>query len=128
MKNRKSEAGLVLVLVLIIFLLFFGWLIRIGARECKSNNECKQSEYCGSDFSCHTYPTITVVQYNFIGPSIIIGIAIILASIIFKSLKSFPREESKQLVKKEITATSVQQEVGGQDESYYTSNVEAKNR
>ena len=83
--SKKSEAGLVIILVVIILVFFFGWLINISQRECKTNRDCGDEAYCGSDFSCHTYPPIqkTVVQYNLLWPSIILGIAIIAVALIF---------------------------------------------
>src|SRR3989344_6487577 len=93
--NRKAEAGLVTIFIIVIIVLFFGYLINVSQRECKSNKDCGSEEYCGSDFSCHSYPTIqkTIVQNNFLLPSIIIAIAIIIAAFMFnsdkiKSLKS----------------------------------------
>jgi len=96
MINKKSEAGLTVLLIIIIAVLFFGWLINIGQRECRSNKDCGSEAYCGSDFSCHTYPNIqkTVAQYHFLAPSIIIGIAIIIAAIIFR-WKTNPNEGPK---------------------------------
>jgi len=83
---RKAEAGLTIILVLVIVFVFLGWLFNTSQRECRSNKDCNSDSYCGSDFSCHSYPNIqkTVVQYNFLWPSVIIGIAIIIAAIIFK--------------------------------------------
>ena len=84
--HKKSEAGLVIVLVLVIAALFFGWLVNINQRECTHNKDCGSEAYCGSDFSCHSYPTIqkTVVQYNFFWPAVILGFAILAATIIFR--------------------------------------------
>ena len=83
---RKAEAGLTIILVLVIVFVFLGWLFNVSQRECKSNKDCSSESYCGSDFSCHQYPNIqkTAAQYNFVWPSVIIGIAIIIAAIIFK--------------------------------------------
>ncbi len=89
---RKAEAGLTIILVLVIVFVFLGWLFNVSQRECKSNKDCSSESYCGSDFSCHPYPNIqkTVVQDSFVWPSVIIGIAIIIAAIILKwnNLKS----------------------------------------
>ena len=87
--NKKAEAGLVIVLILVIAALFFGWLVNINQRECNHNKDCGSEAYCGSDFSCHNYPTIqkTVVQYNFFWPAVIIAIAILVAAIIFRGEK-----------------------------------------
>ena len=83
---KKSEAGLIAVLIIVIVLIFLGWFFNLSQRECRSNKDCGSEAYCGSDFACHPYPTIekTIVKYNLIVPSLIIGIAIIIAAIIFK--------------------------------------------
>ena len=125
--SRKSEAGLVIILVLIIVLFFFGWLINFSQRECKSNKDCGSESYCGSDFSCHQYPTIqkTVVQYNFIVPSIIIGIAILIASIIFKYSATRKTEDTEPIAQEtkinNIEAIKVPEEVEDITEPYYKS-------
>ncbi|MDP3765489.1 MAG: hypothetical protein Q8R04_03170 [Nanoarchaeota archaeon] len=103
---KKSEVGLAVILILVIVVFFFGWLINTSQRECKTNRDCGSESYCGSDFSCHTYPNIqkTVVQYNFIGPSLIIGIAIVIAAIIFR-WNTIRAKESEEVVE-EYKSTS----------------------
>lgn len=98
LKNKKSEAGLVAILIVIIVLFFFGWLINVGQRECKSNRDCGSEAYCGSDFSCHTYPTIqkTVVQYNLFWPAFVLGIAIVASAIIIKWQKTVSEKKPAQ--------------------------------
>ena len=92
---KKADGGLTLIIVAIVIVLFLGWIINLSQRECKSNKDCGSEAYCGSDFSCHTYPTInkTVVQYNFLIPSVIIGIAIIIVAVIFNWSKIKQKEE-----------------------------------
>ena len=91
--HKKSEAGLVAILIIVIALFFMGWLINVSQRECKTNRDCGSEAYCGSDFACHTYPNIqkTVVQYNLFWPAAILGLAIVIAVWIFKQ----PRQETK---------------------------------
>ena len=95
LSSRKSEAGLVIVLVIIIVALFVGWLISYNSRECRSNRDCGSESYCGSDFACHQYPNIqkTVAEYNFILPSLILGIAIIIFALIFNWEKISPKQK-----------------------------------
>lgn len=95
--HKKAEAGLVIVTILIILIFSIGWLINVNQRECRTDNECGSESYCGSDFSCHPYPTIqkTIVQNNFLVPSIVIALAIVLAAIIFRWNKLRPKEEKK---------------------------------
>ena len=109
--HKKSEAGLVAILIIVIALFFFGWLINLNQRECNKNKDCGSEAYCGSDFSCHQYPTIqkTVVEYNFFWPAVIIAIAIVIAAIIFsgdkiirekavveRKVEQVPREEPEE--------------------------------
>ena len=115
--HRKSEAGLVAILIIVIALFFFGWLINVSQRECKTNRECGSEAYCGSDFACHTYPNIqkTVVQYNLFWPAVIIGIAIVLAAWIFRQ----SRQETKIIEQK--TEIKEPKEVKDISEPYYKS-------
>lgn len=102
---RKSEAGLVIIVIVLLVILFLGWVISISQRECRSNKDCNPDSYCGSDFACHPYPNIqkTVVQYSLVRPSLIIGLAIIVAAIILKWSKNTrqenPAKESKPRAK-----------------------------
>ena len=122
---KKSEAGLVTVLIIIIIIFFIGWLVNIGQRECKTNRDCGSEYYCGSDFSCHTYPTIqkTVIQYNLFWPAVVIGIAIITTALIF----NLGKIRSKQAVEeRKETASEEPQEVEEIVEPYYKSNNNVK--
>ena len=105
--NKKSEAGLVIILIVIIVLFFFCWLINVGQRECKSNMDCGSESYCGSGFSCHTFPNIqkTVDQYDLFWPAVAIGIAIIIAAFILKWQKTISEE-----IKEQQTIVKVQKE------------------
>ena len=100
---KKSEMALTVILIVIIVVVFLGWLINIGSRECRSNADCGSGFYCGSDFACHQIPTVekTVVKNNLIVPSIIIGIAIIIAAIVLKWEKIPFRKKSQVDTSKE---------------------------
>ena len=119
--GKKSEAGATIAVILIIAL-FLGWLINVTQRECRTNKDCGSEFYCGSDFACHEFPTIekTIVQNNFLIPSLIIGIAIIIGVVIFrwdKLRKEKPVAEQVEPVK-EVR----QKEVSEEDvEPYYKS-------
>ena len=95
--HKKSQAGIIIAVILIT-VLFIGWIINISQRECKTNKDCSSESYCGSDFSCHTYPTIqkTVVQYSLFWPAVIIGFAIIIAAMILKVYMPKPKEEKSE--------------------------------
>jgi|TARA_Y100000031_G_C8175811_1_gene364044 hypothetical protein len=102
LKHRGGEAvTIILIIIIVVFLI--GYLINIGARECKSDAHCGSGYYCGSDFACHQIPTIekTLIKNNFLIPSVIIGLAIVIAAIILKwqrspFRKSKDDEETKQ--------------------------------
>ena len=122
-EGKRAEAGLVIILVLIIVLFFFGWLINIGQRECKTNKDCGSESYCGSDFACQTYPTIqkTVIQYNLFWPAVIIGIAIVIAAMIFKEINF---RQKPEVVEKTIAKEP--EEVEEIVEPYYKSSNNVK--
>lgn len=98
--HKKADVGLTIILIIIIVILFFGWLINVSQRECRTNKDCGSEAYCGSDFACHQFPTIqkTVVQYSLVTPSIIIGIAIIIAAVIFNWNKIRAKESKSEEV------------------------------
>jgi hypothetical protein len=98
-KFKKADGGLTIVLVIVIIVVFLGWLVNLGSKECRSNSDCSNDFYCGSDFSCHQIPVIekTVSKNNFVMPSIIISIAIVIAAFILKSDKlRFRRKKPEQ--------------------------------
>ena len=115
------------IIVVIVIVLFLGWIFNVSQRECRSNKDCGSESYCGSDFSCHLYPTITVVKYNLIVPSIIIGIAIIITAIIFKWNQLKPKDEIKQVAEETTNGMKVPEERFEEiSESYYKSNGDIK--
>lgn len=98
--SKKADASLALVIIIIV-VLFLAWLVNIGSRECYNNKDCAPGSYCGSDFSCHEMQSI-IIKNNYILPSIIIGIAIILAALIIKwkdisnIIKKKPKEPNSE--------------------------------
>lgn len=63
-------------------------------KDCSDNLQCQENQYCGADFTCHEVPIReqNIVQeyntYSFIGPALILSIAIVLAAIILKKRES----------------------------------------
>jgi len=99
LKYRKADGGLTIVLIIVIIVIFLGWLVNLGLKECRNNSDCSSGYYCGSDFSCHQIPLIekTVVKNNLLAPSLIMGIAIIIAAFILKSDRlKFKHKKSEQ--------------------------------
>jgi len=95
--NNKRAEIVSIILVIIIITIALGWLVNLGSRECRSDSQCPADNYCGSDFSCHQIPTIekTLVKNNLITPSIIIGIAIIIAAIVLRVGKIYPSKKNE---------------------------------
>jgi hypothetical protein len=87
--GKRGEA-LTIIVVVVIIVIFLGWLVNFNSRECRSNTDCSNGFYCGSDFACHQVPVVekTIVKNNLIVPSAIIGVAIIIASLILRSKKT----------------------------------------
>ncbi len=74
--------AIILVLCLIILIVY---VMDVSQRECKTNKDCSKNSYCGSDYECHQFPKeIVVKEYDFLFPSIILGIALIISAYIFK--------------------------------------------
>lgn len=57
-----------------------------GAPECKTNTDCADTSYCGSDLKCHAYPSIdqTIVKNDWTTPALVLGLSIVLAAVILK--------------------------------------------
>ncbi|HLC66014.1 MAG TPA: hypothetical protein VJK52_00055 [Candidatus Nanoarchaeia archaeon] len=86
--NKRGAGPLVIVLLAIIAALVIVWVSGLVQRECSKDTDCPQDYYCGSDFQCHEQKIIdrTVVHnYNLLGASIVIGIALIICALILKS-------------------------------------------
>ena len=94
--NKKSEAITIIILALIL-VFFVGWLLNFNSRECRSDGQCSSGFYCGSDFACHQIPVVenTIVKNNIMFPSIILGIAIIIAAYILRYGKNPPRKKQE---------------------------------
>jgi len=114
MLNKKADGGLIAIIIIILIILFLGWVITIGNRECNSNKDCGDEYYCGSDFRCHEYPIIekTITHVDYTRPALIIGFAILLVFLGPKVL-DFLKEREKQ--KKEYDEKT--EEVKAEDES-----------
>ena len=85
---KKGEVTVAAILLIVIILVFIGWLVSLGGKECRSNNDCGKNSYCGSDFACHQIPIIektpVVVERHYTLPALIIGISIIITAVILK--------------------------------------------
>ena len=95
MLYKKADAGLVAIVIIVLIIVFLGWLVNLGSRECNKNSECGEGFYCGVDHGCHKIPVIekstTIVQRDYTKPAMILGGAIVIASIFFNFDKIKPR-------------------------------------
>ena len=92
MNFKKADGGITAIIVIIIVLVFIGWLVNIGGRECRTNKDCGKEAYCGSDFACHQIPVIerNVGQTSYTVPALIIGLAMIVTAVILRGGKLKP--------------------------------------
>lgn len=113
--NKKADGGLTAIVIIIIAVVFIGWLVNLGSRECNSNKDCREDSYCGSDFACHKIPVIekTVYRQSLVLPILFICITIIIVALIWKWEVIFRKKEEKTEI-----ATSTDEETA---EPYYTS-------
>ncbi len=81
MTNAWKTFGITMTTLIIItsIILTFSYL----SRECNTNLDCKETEYCAYNHKCIPY-TPTSPSQNLIS-SIIIGISIIIAALILKN-------------------------------------------
>lgn len=121
--HKRSEAGLVAIIIIILVLFSLGWLYNINQRECSKNKDCSSDSYCGSDFSCHQYPNIqnNVVQYSLFWPAVIIGIAIVFGAWLFRKKEAKQESKTVQVVEKIEPV-----EIDEISEPYYKSTGNAK--
>ena len=108
--NKKADGGLTAIVIILIIVVFLGWLVNVGGRECRNNNDCGEDYYCGSDFACHKYPVIEkesiVVERNYTVPAIIVGVALIVTALILRwdklgfseRFKKKPKENKEERV------------------------------
>ncbi len=119
--NKKADGGLTAIVIIIIIIVFLGWLVNLGGRECSSNKDCREDSYCGSDFNCHEIPiierTTTVTKRSPTAPILIISITLIILAVIFRWEKMFGKREPKA-EKPQSNNTNTSKKA---KESYYTS-------
>ena len=120
MKSKKADIGIGALFLIVILVFFVGWLVEINQRECRTNKDCGLSSYCGSDFACHEFPVVqqNIVQYNFLLPSIILGIAILLAAWIYRRSQ---KSNGEMIAEEPKPAAKEHEEVEDINEPYYKS-------
>lgn len=83
---KKGMVCLTCLIVVALILVFFGWVIKEGYKECRRDSDCKNGYYCSSSFECRQIPIIqeTTSPPNYDKAAWIIGISLIIAAIIIK--------------------------------------------
>ena len=94
--DKKANAGVILIAIIIIIVVLYCWTIVLN-RECRSNKDCNDEEYCGSDFACHQIPIIerTIVKTSPVLPILFICMTIVALALIWRWEKIFGRKEKK---------------------------------
>src|SRR3989338_5557793 len=104
--NKKADGGLTAIIIVVIIIVFLGWLVNIGDRECNKNSDCSDESYCGVDHNCHKVPIIEkepiIVERNYVAPAIIIGIAMIITAVILKLDKIIPKKQKQTEIQKTL--------------------------
>lgn len=86
--------ALAIVAVVLAVTILAIYIIGVATRECNSNNDCSETSYCGSDFTCHEYPSqIIVNDYKILWGALIFGICLIIAAYVYRSGKLPPIKE-----------------------------------
>jgi hypothetical protein len=85
MRFKKADAG-VTIIVVIVIIVFIGWLISYGGMECRKDSDCGDNKYCGADGNCHEMKVITqtIVKHDYAFPAVFIGLSIIAAAFILR--------------------------------------------
>ncbi len=92
--NKKADIAIAIIAVILALIILVIYLVNVATRECNNNNDCPANAYCGTDYTCHEYPSQVIVkETNFIPAAIIIGIALIIAAYIFRKEKIVQTKE-----------------------------------
>ena len=97
MKNKRADGGLTAIIIILIIVVFLGWIVNINQRECSSNKDCGNDRYCGSDFSCHDFPAAEKIsgKVSYTLPVLMICITAIIITMILKGGK-LPKRKAKE--------------------------------
>ena len=101
--NKKADGGITAIVIILVVIVFIGWLVNLGSRECNSNKDCEEDSYCGSDFNCHKIPVIEktseVVKRSYTAPVLIVCATIVILAIIWRWEKIFRKKEKVDIEK-----------------------------
>ena len=124
--NKKADGGLTAIIIIIIIVLAIGWLVNEGYKECRSDSDCSDTEYCGSDFSCHQHKVIkeSAAPININTAAWVIGISLIIAAIIMKWDTIFKKKKKKK--KEEDEYIELSHSKNAEDKGQYEDFLEDK--
>ena len=95
---KKGDIGFGAVIVIIIIVIFLGWLINQGWKECRVDSDCGSDQYCTSQFTCKNIPVIEKSSPSQAGDytniAWIIGLSLIIAALIMKWDSFFPKKRN----------------------------------
>ena len=97
---KRADGGITVIVVIVILLIFIGWLVEIGSKECRNDGDCRSNSYCGSDFACHQFPvtekTTGMVEYSLTLPLLIVCITAVALALIFRWDKIRPPKRQSE--------------------------------
>ncbi|MCK5283599.1 MAG: hypothetical protein KAK00_09425 [Nanoarchaeota archaeon] len=103
--DKKSVIDPGSILLIVIIVLFFGWLINNSWKECRVDSDCGGGQYCGSDFDCHDFKVVVkeikVVESNVNTAAWILGLLIVISALIMKWDSIFAGKKKKKEQKDE---------------------------
>jgi hypothetical protein len=97
MLNKRADIGLGVIIVILIIVVFLGWLVNEGWKECRVDSDCKTNQYCTSQFECKDIPVIEKVSpqnVNYNSVAWIIGLCLVAAALNLKWDSIFPKKEA----------------------------------
>jgi len=81
-----SDAWKVFGITIITFLVIISAILLFFyiSRECNTNLDCDDSEYCAYNHKCYTYLAGDVMPANILPAAFVVGIALVIAAFILK--------------------------------------------
>lgn len=89
MWGRKADGAVAIMAILLIVVIII-WIVQAvdASRECKSDEQCAEEQYCTSEFKCKDIPVIEkeiiVEKTNIPRTALFLGLAIIIAALIIR--------------------------------------------
>jgi hypothetical protein len=88
MFNKRADITIGTILLIVIILLFLGWIINESWKECRVDADCKSNQYCTSSFTCKDVPVVEktspAIAADLTAVAWIIGLCLIIAAAILR--------------------------------------------